>query len=55
MPEIVRCRSLPPEELRAGRWADAVDVLLSQQPPPRQAETNRAEAAAFEVLRNLEP
>jgi L-arabinokinase len=53
MPDILRCRYLSPEDLRSGRWSDAIDALLSQPPPPRRVETNGADVAASEVLRCL--
>jgi hypothetical protein len=33
MPRILRCRYISQEDLRAGRWADAIDALLAHDPP----------------------
>lgn len=50
MPQIVRCRFLPQEELLAGRWGEAIGAVLDQPapPPPR---IDGAEQAAAEILR----
>ena len=50
MPKMLRCRYIPPEDLFAGRWADAIDALLSQPAPPERARVDGAEVAATEVL-----
>jgi len=46
MPRVLRCRYLSQEDLRAGRWADAIDALLAQPPPPERPRVDGAEIAA---------
>lgn len=50
MPRVLRCRYLPQEDLRAGRWADAVTAVLGQPPPPVTLDTNGAEVVADQIL-----
>jgi hypothetical protein len=53
MPETLRCRHLPQDDLVSGRWHAAVMALLAQEPPPREASTDGAAAAAAAILRLL--
>jgi hypothetical protein len=46
MPRILRCRYLSQEDLRAGRWAEAMTALVAQAPPPEQPRIDGAEVAA---------
>jgi hypothetical protein len=46
MPRVLRCRYLSQEDLRAGRWDDAVDALLEQAAPPEQPRVDGAAVAA---------
>ena len=46
MPQFLRCRFISQEDLRAGRWADAIDSLLRQPPPSERLPTNGAEVVA---------
>ncbi len=50
MPRVLKCRYLPQEDLLAGRWADAVEALLAQPPPPERPRVDGAEVAARMVL-----
>lgn len=50
MPRVLRCRYLPQEDLRAGRWADAVTAVLRQPPPPVTLDTQGAEVVADQIL-----
>jgi hypothetical protein len=54
MPRILRCRYISQEDLRAGRWADAVDALVAQPPPPERPRADGAEVAAAWILNSLE-
>jgi L-arabinokinase len=51
MPRVLRCRAIAPEDLVAGRWADAIDALV-QQPAP--AERPRIDGAAIAARRVIE-
>ena len=53
MPNVLRCRFLEQDSLRAGRWLEALDALLDSPPAPRRPETNGAEIAAAEILRRV--
>jgi hypothetical protein len=50
MPRVLRCRYISQEELLAGRWADAVDALLAQAPPPEQPRVDGGDVAADAVI-----
>jgi L-arabinokinase len=50
MPRFLRCRHIAQDDLRAGRWADAIEALLAQPPAPERPEVNGAHVAAQEVL-----
>nr|MDQ3421587.1 glycosyl transferase [Acidobacteriota bacterium] len=53
MPNVLRCRFLEQDWLRAGRWLEALDELLDSPPAPRRPDTNGAEIAAAEILRRV--
>jgi len=46
MPRFLRCRYIPPYDLLAGRWTDAVDALLAQAPAPERPRVDGAAAVA---------
>ena len=50
MPRILRCRHLSQEDLLAGRWADAIDALVTQPAPPERPAVNGAETAAEQIM-----
>jgi UDP:flavonoid glycosyltransferase YjiC (YdhE family) len=50
MPRLLRCRHISQDDLRAGRWGDAIDALLAQDPPPERLPTNGADVAARIIL-----
>jgi hypothetical protein len=50
MPDVLRCRYLSQEDLVAGRWGDAIDGLLAQPAPPRQARVDGADVAADTIV-----
>ena len=50
MPRILRCRYISPDDLRAGRWAEAIDALMAQPAPPERPAVNGADVAAQEVI-----
>lgn len=50
MPCVLRCRYLSREDLFAGRWADAVDALVAQPPPPERPRVDGADVSARDVL-----
>ena len=50
MPRYLRCRFVSQEDLRAGRWADAIEALLAQPRPPEQPRIDGADVAATQVL-----
>lgn len=49
MPRVLRCRHITPDALRAGEWADAVDTLVAQPPPPDRLAIDGADVAAAEI------
>jgi hypothetical protein len=51
MPRVLRCRYISQEDLLAGRWADGVDALLAQPPPPEKPRIDGAEVAAARLDR----
>ena len=51
MPRVLRCRYVDQDDLREGRWADAIDALLEQPRPPDRLAANGAEIAAAAILR----
>ncbi len=50
MPRVLRCRFIPQDDLRAGRWRAHVDALLAQAPPPERARIDGADVAADAIL-----
>ena len=50
MPRVLRCRFLPQEDLRAGRWRPHIDALLAQSAPPERARIDGAQVAAALLL-----
>ena len=52
MPRLLRCRYIPQEDLFAGRWAEAIEALLAQPPPPERPRVDGAEVAA-DMIMNL--
>ena len=51
MPQMLRCRYIPQDEVMAGQWADAVEALLAQPPAPTTPMINGAEVAAGIILK----
>ena len=52
MPRMLRCRFIAQDDLLAGRWAEGVEAVLRQPPPPLTPPTNGAEVAAEFILEN---
>jgi UDP-N-acetylglucosamine:LPS N-acetylglucosamine transferase len=52
MPRFLRCRYISQEDLRAGRWAEAIDALLAQ-PAPRERPRVDGAGVAAEAILNL--
>ena len=50
MPAVLRCRYIPQGDLLAGRWADHVEALLQQPPPPERSRVDGSEVASEEIL-----
>jgi hypothetical protein len=50
MPAWLRCRYIAPDDLRAGRWTDAIQSLLRQPPPAGRPDTSGADIAAKRIL-----
>jgi L-arabinokinase len=50
MPQFLRCRFLPREDLFAGRWRAALDQVLAQPAPPTRPRTDGAEVIAARIL-----
>jgi hypothetical protein len=50
MPRVLRCRFLPQEDLRTGRWREHIEALLAQAAPPARAAVNGAAIAAAAIL-----
>jgi len=50
MPRMLRCRFIPPDDLRAGRWRAHVDAVLAQAQPPERAGVDGAAVAADLIL-----
>jgi hypothetical protein len=46
MPRYLRCRFIGPEDLRAGRWREALDDLTAQPRPTEEPRTDGAGAVA---------
>jgi len=50
MPRYLRCRFIPQEDFRLGRWRTHIDALLAQPEPPERLDTNGADVAAQSIL-----
>lgn len=50
MPRVLRCRFMPQDDLRSGRWRPHIDALLAQSAPPGCAAVNGAAMAAETIL-----
>lgn len=51
MPRVLRCRFMPQDDLRSGRWRPHIEALLAQTPPSERARVDGAEVAAETILR----
>ncbi len=51
MPRLLRCRFIGQDDLFAGRWRDALDLLCLQPPAPDHVPTDGADAAAGRIIR----
>ncbi len=50
MPDVIRCRFIPPSDLLAGRWRAALNALLAQPTPAATMAVNGAEVVAERLL-----
>jgi len=50
MPRLLRCRFMPQDDLRSGRWRTHVDALLAQASLPERARVDGADVAAKLIL-----
>jgi L-arabinokinase len=50
MPRVLRCRFMPQDDLRSGRWRPHIEALLAQAAPPERAAVNGAAIAAATIL-----
>jgi hypothetical protein len=50
MPSVLRCREITQEDLFAGRWADAIALLLAQPAPNQRPRLDGAAVAAAAIL-----
>ena len=55
MPAWLRCRYIPQEDLRAGRWTGAIQALLQQPAPSARVATDGAGIAAERILAEAAP
>jgi L-arabinokinase len=46
MPRVLRCRFMPQDDLRSGRWRPHIEALLGQRAPAGRARVDGAEVAA---------
>lgn len=53
MPSVLRCRFIAQDDLRAGRWSDAIDALLMQPAPSERPRIDGADVSAEAILRLL--
>jgi L-arabinokinase len=53
MPQMLRCRYLPREDLVAGHWREAIEALLAQPPPAARPRVDGAAVAAEIILERL--
>jgi hypothetical protein len=49
MPRVLRCRFLPPEDLRAGRWEEAILAVLEQPAPAERWSVDGAAVVARHI------
>ncbi|HVZ21016.1 MAG TPA: hypothetical protein VG871_08140, partial [Vicinamibacterales bacterium] len=54
MPRVVRCRFIPQDDLRAGRWRPYIDALLAQPEPDERPRVDGGQVAAERVLKMLQ-
>lgn len=50
MPRYLRCRFIPQEDLRLGRWRAHIEALLAQSDPPERAQIDGAQVAATAIM-----
>jgi L-arabinokinase len=50
MPRYLRCRFIPQEDFRLGRWRAHIDALLAQPDPPERVRIDGADVAAEIIL-----
>jgi hypothetical protein len=50
MPRFLPCRYISQENLRAGRWAEAIDALLTQPAPPERPRVDGASVVATSIV-----
>lgn len=53
MPRYLRCQFISQDDLFAGRWADALESLVRQGPPPERLATNGADVVAEMIATSL--
>jgi len=53
MPRVLRCRFMPQDDLRAGRWRAHIDALLAQAAPPERARIDGARVAAELIVSTI--
>ena len=53
LPAVLRCRAIAPDDVRAGRWGDAVAALLAQPVPTARLRTDGAQWIAERVIREF--
>lgn len=51
LPGVLRCRTVAPDALRAGRWGDDVEALLAQPTPTQTLRTDGARWIAERIVR----
>jgi hypothetical protein len=50
VPRVLRCRAIDPDDLRSGRWDEAVAALLAQPAPSESLSTDGAEVVAGRIV-----
>lgn len=53
MPRYLRCRFIESDDLRAGRWRDALDALMASPPPPETPRLDGARVVAEMIAEYL--
>ncbi len=53
MPRVLRCRFMPQDDLRSGRWRQHVDALLAQPDAPERPRVDGADVAADIICRDF--